>query len=91
MFLILFAWSPWMTEGTVDVLIREKFQSEWYGVMDGCSLKEIKETQRSFFGFKSFITYECGMGIYFGEKSELEWHNVFVSLFGTVYGDFIRK
>ncbi|KKQ86602.1 MAG: hypothetical protein UT09_C0030G0005 [Parcubacteria group bacterium GW2011_GWF2_38_8] len=89
--LIILAWSPWLTKVKVENLINEKFQSEWYGVMDGCSLHEIKNTGRFIFGFKSSITYGCGMKIYNPEEElKVEWHGVYVSPFGTVHGDFLR-
>jgi hypothetical protein len=88
--LVIFAWSPWLTKAKVENLITQKFNAEWSGVSDGCGpIEEFKDTKRSLFGFKSSIRYACGM-LPPGASLEGSWHSVYVSLFGTVQGDFLR-
>lgn len=89
----VFAWSPWLTKVEVEKGITEKFNSEWYGVSDGCGplkVDDIKDTRRIPFGFLSLIRYECGM-LPADVFSESSWHSVYVSPLGTIHGDFLQN
>ncbi|MEK6875628.1 MAG: hypothetical protein AABX30_03015 [Nanoarchaeota archaeon] len=81
--LVLSAWPPWITKNYAEKAVSDKFNKEWDGVDDGCSLTNLISSQRTFFGYKVSIEFTCGGAL--KEKTPVQ-RELFVSFIGLVHG-----
>ena len=86
---MLFAWSPWLTQASAEVRAVRAFNNAWEFVVDGCGTNcngcGVVSSQRLPFGVLVTIEYACGL-----IPADLpEYHEqttAFVSPMGTVHG-----
>ena len=87
--LVIILWSPWITTDFATRIVSEKFNAQWFGIMDGCVLScngcGIKGVQRMPFGVKVNIVYLCGVQPSNAQPNQ-RTDIIFVSFLGTVHG-----
>jgi hypothetical protein len=87
--IVIFAWSPWLTQTSAEARAVNSFNKAWEFVADGCGTTckgcGTVSSRRVPFGVLVTIEYACGL-----IPADLpEYHRqstAFVSAFGTVHG-----
>ena len=86
---VLFLWSPWMTQANAEQRVVQAFEETWAGVVDGCGFNcpgcGVVESHRRLFGVVVTIEYGCGVQSAQAPQPN-ERHTVFVSSLGALHG-----